>query len=104
MLPMLLKLAKWSSIPILLMGAMFSGYAASYQLAADLAICLGAVILVQYAVRSKEYFWATGFVVIVVVFSPLLLVVKIFLLIGLTCIAAFGTLLAAFRTQPVAAL
>jgi len=101
---MVINFVKWGSIPVLLVASIFSGFAASYKLPADLVICLGAVVLVQLAVRSKEYFWAAGFVVIVVLFSPLLLVVKIFLLMGLACIAAFGTLLAAFRKQPVAAL
>jgi len=104
MLQMVTKLIKWSSIPVLLIASMFSGVAAGYQLPADFLICLGAVILVQRAVRLRQYFWAAGFVAIVVVFSPYPLTIKIFLLMGLTCIAALGTLLAAFRTQPVAAL
>lgn len=99
--PMVTKTIKWVSLPALLIASLFSRFAASYELLVDLVICLGAVILVQRAVRSKEYFWAAGFVAIVVVFSPLLLVVKVFLLMGLTCIAAFVTLLAALRTQPI---
>ncbi len=57
--------------------------------------------MVQRAIWLREYFWACGFVSIALVFSPLLLVVKIFLLMGLTCLAVFLALLAAFRRQPL---
>jgi hypothetical protein len=101
MLQKVLKLIKWVSLPALLIGAIFSGLAESYKLLMDMVICLGAVILVQRALRLNEYFWALGFIAIAVVFSPLLLVVKIFLLMGLTCSASLLALLAAFRPQPV---
>jgi hypothetical protein len=97
------KIIKWVSLPVLLIASMFSRSAASYELLVDFLVCLGAVILVERAVWLKEYFWATGFVAIAVVFSPLLLVAKIFLFIGVTCIAALVTLLAAFRAQPLPA-
>ena len=103
MFQMATRTIKWVSIPVLLMASMFSRYAASYEQLVDLVICLSAVILVWRAVGLKDYYWAAGFVAIVVVFSPLLLGVKIFLLMGLTCTASFATLLAAFRTQPLPA-
>jgi hypothetical protein len=92
---------KWVSIPVLLIASLFSRYAAGYELAVDLAICLGATVLVQRAVGLREYFWAAGFVSIAIVFSPLLLVAKIFLLMGLICAATFLTLFAAFRRLPL---
>jgi hypothetical protein len=103
MFQMVSKIIKWVSLPVLLIASMFSRSAASYELLVDLVICLGAILFVQRAVRSQEYFWAAGFFGIAVVFSPLLLVLKIVLLMGLTCIATFVTLLAAFRTQPLPA-
>ena len=69
----------------------------------DFLICLAAIVFILRAVRLKEYFWAAGLVAIAVVFSPLILMVKIFLLMGFTCIATFVTLLAAFRRQPLPA-
>ena len=98
------RLVKWVSIPVLLIAALFSCFAASYELLVDLVICTGAVICVQRAVRSRGYFWAAGFLLIVIVFSPLVLAIKIFLLMGFTCIAAFGALFVAFRPQPVPVL
>ena len=96
-----IRIIKWVSIPALLIASILPRYAASYELPVDLAICLGATILVHRAVWLKEYFWAVGFVSIAIVFSPLLLVTKVFLLMGLTCAVIFLALLAAFRRQPL---
>jgi hypothetical protein len=104
MFQMVTRIIKWVSLPVLLIGAPFSSYAASYELLVDLVICVGAIIFVQRAVRLKEYFWAAGLVAIAVVFSPISLVFKIFLLMGFTCIAAFVTWLTAFRTKPLLAV
>lgn len=101
MLLIVTAIVKWVSLPALLIASMFSCFAASYELPLDSVICLGAVIFVQRAVRSKEYCWAAGFVAIVVVFSPLLLVIKLFLLMGLACFASLTTLLVSFRTPPL---
>jgi hypothetical protein len=95
------RIIKWISIPVLLLAAMFSCLAASYEPLIDFVICLGAILFVHRAVWLKEYFWAAGFVAIVVIFSPLFLAVKLFLLMGFTCIAALIALFAAFRSQPL---
>jgi hypothetical protein len=97
---MVLKIIKWVLLPALLIASILSRSAASYELLLDFAICFGVLILVQKAVRLKEYFWAAGLMAIAIIVSPLLLVVKIFLLTGFTCVATFVTLLAAFRMQP----
>ena len=103
MFQMVTQLIKWVSIPVLLIASNCSHYAAGYELLVNAVICLSAIIFVPWAVRSKKYFWAAGFVSIVVVFSPLVLVVRVFLLMGVTCIATFVALLAAFRKRPVLA-
>ena len=100
---MLTKITKWISIPVLLAASLFACCAASYEPAVDCVICLAAIFFIQRAVRLHEYFWAAGFLAIVVVFCPLSLLVKIFLLMGFTCVATFANLLAAFRTQPLPA-
>jgi hypothetical protein len=97
------KIVKWVSIPALLMASMLSRFAGSYEILVDIAICAGAIVLVQRAVRSREYLWAAGLVSIAVVFSPVVLTVKIFFLMGLTCLAIAGATFALFRTQPVVA-
>jgi hypothetical protein len=103
MLRMIAKIVKWISIPVLLIASLFACCIASYEPLVDLAICLCAIVLVQRAIRLRQYFWATGFLAIGVVFTPLSLMVKIFLLMGFACIATFANLLAAFRPQPVPA-
>jgi hypothetical protein len=91
------KIAKWVSIPVLLIASLFACCASSYEPLVDVAICLGAVIFIQRAIRLQENFWATGFLAIAVVFTPLSLIVKIFLLLGFACIVTLANLLAAFR-------
>ena len=97
------KVIKWVSLPVLLIASIFSRFAANYEFLVNIMICIGAIILVERAVRLKDYFWAAGFVMIAVVFSPLLLVDKIFLLMGFTCIVTSLTLFAAFRRQTLLA-
>jgi hypothetical protein len=106
MLHTVTEIIKWASIPVLLTASLFSFCAASYEPLVNAVICLGAIIFVQRAVWLKQYFWAGGLVAIVVAFSPLSLVVKIFLLMGFACIGALGALgamIKAFRTQTVPA-
>jgi small-conductance mechanosensitive channel len=97
------KIVKWASMPALMLAAVFSGLAAGYEALAGLVICVAAVILVQRALWSREYYWAAGFAAACVMSSPLLLVVKVFLLMGLACTVVSMALLAAFRAQPVTA-
>jgi hypothetical protein len=97
------KIVKWVSIPVLLMASLFAYCAVSYEPLLDLVICLGAIAFAQRAIWATEYFWAAGFLAIGVVFTPLSLMVKIFLLMGFACIATFANLLEAFRPQPVPA-
>lgn len=98
-----MKIIKWASIPVLLAASLFSSSAASYELLVNALICMGAIILLQRAVWSKEYFWAGGVAAIVVGFSPLSILMKVFVLMGLACMATFANLIAAFRTQTVPA-
>ena len=103
MFQMTTEIMKWVSLPALLIASMFSRSAARYEFLVDIMICLGAIVFMRRAVQLREYVWAAGLVAIAVAFSPLLLVVKIFLLMGSTCIASIITMLVVFRTQPVLA-
>ena len=103
MLQTVSTIAKWVSLPVLLFASIFSRFATGYELLVDFAICLGAIIFVQRAVRLKQYFWAAGFLVVAIVFSPLFLMGKILFLMGITYSATFVTLLAAFRARPLPA-
>jgi uncharacterized protein DUF6804 len=103
MLQTVTKVVKWVSIPALLMASMLSRFTGSYEALVDVIVCAGAIILALRAVRSKEYVWAAGLIPIAVVFSPVVLAVKIFFLMGLTCVAMTAATVGAFRKHPVSA-
>lgn len=100
----MMRILKWAAIPTLIVIALLSYLAGRYEALLNLTICLSAVVFVRRATWLREYAWAAASAVVFVVFSPLPLVTKIFLLLFLTCVAALTALLAAFRPQPVAAL
>jgi hypothetical protein len=103
MFPVIKWIVRWTSIPVLLIVSMFSRLAGKYELPMDLAIWLGALFLVQGAVRSGRYAWAAGLGVVVIVFSPLLLVDKVFLFLGYTSIASLLTVATSFHNRPLPA-
>jgi hypothetical protein len=94
------KIVKWVALPVLLLAAVFARYADAYEAPLNLAMFLGTIVLVERAVRLKKYYWAAGFVGAAIVFSPLLLVDKIFLSMAFTCTFTLIALLAAFRPEP----
>ena len=98
-----MEIVKWGAIPVLLTATVFSPLAAGYQPLVDSMICMTAILFIERAVLSKEYAWGAGIAAVVVVSSPLFLVSKIFLLMGLACIASCVAALAAFRPAPVTA-
>jgi hypothetical protein len=102
---MLAKIMKWVSIAALLLAAMFWRSAANYQLLLAFVVCVGAIVVVQQAVRAKKYFWAAGFVAIALLFNPIVLVFRtsgnLFLLMALVCIVTFAISLTALKTQPL---
>jgi hypothetical protein len=67
----------------------------------NLLVCAGALVVVQRAVSFREYLWAAAFVGVAIVFSPLTLIIKIFLLLGVTCIVALAGVYAAWNRQPL---
>lgn len=97
---MSISTVKWFSLPVLLIGSLFSRFAGSYEFPLNLLVCACALVVVQRVVALKEYAWAAGFVGVAAVFSPLTLLVKIFLLMGITCIAAVVSIYAACNLQP----
>ena len=103
MLQNALQIIKWISIPALLFGSVFSRFAGTQEFLLNAVICLGAILVLPRAVWTREYFWAGGLVAIAIVFSPILLVAKIFLLMTVASIATCATLFAmltAWKAQP----
>ena len=104
----MLQIAKtiilWISLPLLLAASMFSRFAASCELLLNAAVCIGAIVAVQRAAWIKDYYWAGGFATIAVVYSPLPLVTKIFLLLGFACVVSSAAAVSAFKRQPLPAV
>jgi hypothetical protein len=90
----------WMSIPALLMISMFSYPAEKYEPWLLALVLIAALGFMERAVRAREYSLAVASVVVVVGFSPLLLVVKTFLIMVLVCIATGAALVTAFRSHP----
>ena len=101
---MLSNAVKWVLIPVVLMASLFSRLAGGYEPLLNALVCMGAIVLVQRACWLHRYVSGAGFIAIAVVFGPFSLAVKIFLLMGLTCIAACSAALAGFRTRPAPAV
>lgn len=77
---------KCGLIPLLLFGSLFSPMAGAYEQRLVTAVWVGAMIAVVVALRGRDYFLAVGMSAVAIVFSPLVLPVKIFLLLGYACV------------------
>lgn len=99
-----MTIVKWISLPVLLAGSLFARFAGTYEILLNLLVCAGALVVVQRAASFREYLSAAGFVGVAIVFSPLTLIIKIFLSLTFTCVAALAGVYAAWKPQPVEAL
>ena len=93
------KILHCISIPVLLLASLFSHSAASYELHVDFVIWLAAILVVQRAVRCRQYVYVMEGIAAVLAFSPLSLVTKMFLGVGFLCIAASVIFLSTLRMQ-----
>jgi len=98
---MLAKIMKLVCITALLLTALLWRFAPNYQLTFDLVLCVGSLVVFAQALRAREHFWAAGFLVIAILFNPILLVLKpsgdLSLTVVLICIPAFAMSLAALK-------
>ena len=101
---MSMTVVKWFTLPVLLTGSLFARFAGSYEIVLNLLVCAGALVVVQRAISFREYLWAAAFVGVAIVFSPLTLIIKIFLLLSLTCVGALAGVYAAWKPQPLESL
>ncbi len=100
MIRTVMTIAKWISIPALLTAALLSGLAASYEPMVDALVCLVAIVFLQRAAWVREYYWAAGFFAIAVLLGPVSLILKIFLLMIVSCVASVAASIASFRPRP----
>ena len=98
---MSMTVVKWMSLPVLLTGSLFARFAGSYESVLNLLVCAGALVVLQRALSIREYLWAAVAVNVAVVFSPLTLAIKIFLLLSFLAVGALAGVYAAWKPQPV---
>lgn len=96
------KIMKWLSITMLLL-AVVRLPVASHPVLLAIVVCASSLLVVAQAVRTGKYSWAAGFLVIAVLFNPLIPIARsasdVLLLNGLG-LAAFLAAAVAFKARP----
>jgi hypothetical protein len=69
---MLTKTIKCGFVAGLLLASMSWQSGTNYQFLLDLVVCMSAIVMVQQAVRAREYFWATALAGMVLFLNPVL--------------------------------
>ncbi|MFB3829181.1 MAG: DUF6804 family protein [Bryobacteraceae bacterium] len=101
---MRIKITKYVSIAALLLAAVFWNVAATYQLALNVIVSMGAGVVMVQAAQARKYRWAAGFAFIALLFNP---VAPLFPLAGLSLmlvllsIIPFAVSLAVLKSQPL---
>jgi hypothetical protein len=67
---LLVKTMKWGAIVGLLLAAISWNAGPNYRLLLDLAVSVGAIVVVRQAVRARQYIWASGFVGMALLLNP----------------------------------
>ena len=101
---MLTKTMKWVSITVILLALLWPSLL-NHQVALEILICVGALLVVAQAWRAGKYSWAAGFVAIAVLFNPVLartVSPPVFIGLGWVSIASFVLSLAGFTEKPLA--
>ena len=101
---MLTKTMKWVSITVILLALLWPSLL-NHQVALEILICVGALLVVAQAWRAGKYSWAAGFVAIAVLFNPALartVSSPVFIGLSWVSIAAFVLSLAGFTEKPLA--
>jgi len=99
---MLTRIMMWVSIAALLLVALRLPIG-SHQLVFEVVVCMSGLLAATQAVRAGKYLWATGFIAIAVLFSPVVPLAaarRAFFWLDLVCLMTFLISLAALKTQP----
>jgi hypothetical protein len=98
------NIMKWFCTAVLLVALLSWRVSPAYELPLNVAISFGAIAVILQAVTAKRYWWASGFVVIALLFNPVLPVAKTaslsYLVLIATC-AAFALSIRALKTRPL---
>lgn len=95
------QVMKWFSVAALLLALLFWKSAAIYQLELNLIICVAAAFVLIQAFQDRKFSWAAGFLIVALLFNP---IVPVFQLVGgigisivVLSIALFATALVVLR-------
>jgi len=97
------KLMKVVCVAALMLMAFWQASAGA-EIVLDILICVGAMTVATQAVARPKYVWTAGFVLIAVLFNPVVPVVfsrNIFFVLDLTCLLAFLISIEALKNQRV---
>ncbi len=100
---MITKFMKLVSAAVLVL-AVFWRSSADFQLALGLLISVAGLLVIAQAVRARKYTWAAVFLVITVLFNPVVPVAlpgRLYILLNLSCLAAFVASLGTLKTRRV---
>ena len=98
---MFTRIMKVACVGALMLMAFWQASAGA-EIVLDILICVGAMTVATQAVTRPKYVWTTGFVLIAVLFNPIVpvgLSRNIFLVLDLSCLVAFLISLEALKSQ-----
>jgi len=102
---MFATIMKLVSIAALFLAAMFRRSAVDYALLLSVVIFMGAIVVLQQAVRERQYPWVAAFAAVALLFNPIAPVFRAagssFPLIVLGCSVLFVVSVLTLRTRPV---
>jgi Family of unknown function (DUF6804) len=101
--PMFTKIMKFVCVGVLLLTAFWAA-TPGVKILLDIVICVGALMVTTQAVAWSKYLWAAGFIVIAVLFNPVLPIAlsrHVFLGLDVACLLAFLISLEALKGQPI---
>jgi len=99
--PTITNLLKCASVPALMAASILLNITPGYDLLLRLAVCLLVAALMQRAIRSGQYVWACGLVVVGISFGPFHPFTRLYLLMGFFCFASLLGLYLSYRLRPL---
>lgn len=100
---MLTKMMKLVSIAALVLAAFFWRSSGNFQTVVQFLVCGAAALVVIQATRSGKYLWTAAFLVVAVLFNPLVPMAlhgSIFIWVDLLCLTMFLASTAYLQTSP----
>lgn len=102
---MLSKIMKWVSGSVLLLTTIFWGLATEYELLLKVVVFMGAIVVLEQAIKERQYVWTIGFATIALIFNPAAPLFQAsasgFRLLAFAGAAMFAASLALLKSHPI---